>query len=287
MHACLIGQYIPRILQLALTRLSGFSDFKTKSYRLHAIQLVLTCVLYNPTIAFAHLDSQSATSAFIQQLFIDQIHLDLFKRVYDKKLAILVICKIFMLRGNMPASVSGLVNPLFAGSIALFAKFPAAVEERKKSITMQFEDEELDDENTEVSDDEDDFQDLDDEEEVDPEKEEKYIKMLQKHAAERAASGNEEDDDWDEDEDEWGVPPIEEDPYFFTGLLLLLIMVVLDKVDPYGVFNGVMTQILDSPNDLVAGLSGEQIGVLQTVRTTVMVPFDVKTGKVESNGAGH
>jgi hypothetical protein len=152
-------------------------------------------------------------------LFIEQIHLDAFKRVYDKKLAILVICKIFMMREAMPASLSGLIKPLFAASIALFAKFPAAVEERKKCITMHIDDEELD-ESTFGDDFGDDFQDLDDEEEgiVDEEKEAKYVALLQKHAAERAANHNDDEDDFDEDEDEWGVPPIEEDPYFFTGL---------------------------------------------------------------------
>lgn len=161
------------------------------------------------------------------------------------------------MRETMPASLSHLVKPLFVSCLALFSKFPATVEERKKCIKSHFEDEELDeDEATEVSDD-----DLDDEEDgvVDEEKEAKYIALLKKHAAERAAAGDD-DSDFDEDEDEWGVPLIEEDPYFFT---------VLDKIDPYKVFNEVMQGVEVEG----WGLGEAECMVLKEVRTTVMVPF--------------
>lgn len=224
----------------------------------------------------------------MQQLFLTQLapaETTIFKRVYDKKLAILVICRIFDMQrqGCVPASLAPMIPEMFQAVLHVFSTFPKAIEgmclglsilttltERVKSIREQVEEDE-DDETYGLSD-EDDFKDLDDEEEgQEQEVDEKYLRLLQKQAQERALAGEDDAplDGGDDSEDEWGVPPIDyEDPDQITAI---------DMTDPYAVFNSVFETL--PLQDMANSLSQEQLQVLKTVQSTTMALFSAKDGK--------
>ncbi|KAL3895405.1 MAG: hypothetical protein SGCHY_004718 [Lobulomycetales sp.] len=270
-----LDEFIPQIVQLALGKLSGYAEFKTRSFKVHCTQIILCCIYNSPVSTFAALDAQSATAVFMQQLFLTQLapaETTIFKRVYDKKLAILVICRIFDMQrqGCVPASLAPMIPEMFQAVLHVFSTFPKAIEERVKSIREQVEEDE-DDETYGLSD-EDDFKDLDDEEEgQEQEVDEKYLRLLQKQAQERALAGEDDAplDGGDDSEDEWGVPPIDyEDPDQITAI---------DMTDPYAVFNSVFETL--PLQDMANSLSQEQLQVLKTVQSTTMALFSAKDGK--------
>ena len=238
-----IDEIIPKFIDLALNVLNNFDAIKTTSYKVQCIEIVVNCIYNNPIVALSYLDSRQALLSFFG---LWKNNLGNFKRVHDKRLAILTICKLIWI------DFRGIDRmELLACLVSLFDGYKEALEERERMDAMynggESEDDDEYDEmesDNEDSDFEDDVQDDDDE----------YLKYLKESAANRANEDDEEDDD---DEDEWGVSGLEEDPYFVT---------ILDKIDPHIVFQDTLGKLTVEDQNMFAGsLTEAQRAVLDNV----------------------
>src|SRR6266487_470391 len=82
-----VDQYMPVFINLAMTVLNN-DEVKTKSYRIHLMEVVINAIYYNPLLALRVLESNDWTNKFFSTWFSS---MDIFKRVHDKKLSIVAI----------------------------------------------------------------------------------------------------------------------------------------------------------------------------------------------------
>lgn len=123
-----IDQYVPELTFMAMKVLSS-NDTLSKANRLHLMETVINAIYYNPVLTIQVLQANKCWNEFLTLWFSN---FSLFKRVHDKKLAILAICSLL----NIPAS--GITQPefpsslqevamLIKGATTLFQALPAAV----------------------------------------------------------------------------------------------------------------------------------------------------------------
>jgi hypothetical protein len=140
-----IDLYIPRFLQVALGYLSDEKKIENVPFKVHALEVVINALYYNPVLTLSFLEQTQATNGFFT-LWLK--NLELFTRVHDKKLCILTLCSLLELK-SLPTSLqSGWIH-LFEGVLSVFESYGAALEERQKEEQIEngeFEDD--DDETT-------------------------------------------------------------------------------------------------------------------------------------------
>jgi hypothetical protein len=119
-----VDQYIPIFINLAMTVLNN-DEVKTKSYRIHLMEMAINAIYYNPLLALQVLESNEWTNKFFSTWFSS---MDIFKRVHDKKLSIVAISSLLTLRASdVPASVQPGWPRLLQGVTGLFQTLPAAM----------------------------------------------------------------------------------------------------------------------------------------------------------------
>lgn len=117
----------------------------TTTLYLHALELVILAVAYNPQLAIAVLDRHDWTQQFFAQWFKS---LRKYTRVHDKKIVLWAICALFEWLNGVGAgsSLSGHVGQLVAGALEVFQTYPRALAERKVAeANRDLEEEEVDD----------------------------------------------------------------------------------------------------------------------------------------------
>lgn len=119
-----IDQYIPLFIEVAM-RVIDAGEARTKSYRLHLMEMVINAIYYNAALSLHVLESHGWTNKFFSTWFS---HIDGFRRVHDKKLSIAAISSLLTLKGNeVPESVQQGWPRLLQGITRLFQTLPAAV----------------------------------------------------------------------------------------------------------------------------------------------------------------
>ena len=119
-----IDQYVPVFISLAMPILHN-DEAKTKSYRIHLMEMVVNAVYYNPRLSLQVLESNGWTNKFFSTWFSN---IEIFKRVHDKKLSIAAISSLLTLRPEeVPASVQPGWPRLLQGVTKLFQTLPAAM----------------------------------------------------------------------------------------------------------------------------------------------------------------
>jgi hypothetical protein len=119
-----LDQYIPLFINLAVPILFS-EEVKTKSYRIHLMEMIINAIYYNPRLSLQVLESHDWTNKFFSAWFSN---IESFKRVHDKKLAIVGIVSLLTLRPEeVPASVQPGWPRLLQGITKLFQTLPAAV----------------------------------------------------------------------------------------------------------------------------------------------------------------
>lgn len=119
-----IDQYIPLFIELAM-RVIDANEARTKSYRIHLMEMVINAIYYNPVLSLQVLESKGWTNKFFSTWFSS---IDSFKRVHDKKLSIAAISSLLTLKAeNVPASVQQGWPRLLQGVTRLFQTLPAAL----------------------------------------------------------------------------------------------------------------------------------------------------------------
>ncbi|KAL1955255.1 hypothetical protein VTO42DRAFT_8853 [Malbranchea cinnamomea] len=125
-----VDQYVPLFINLATPILVN-EEPKTKSYRIHLIEMVINAIYYNPRLALQVLESNNWTNKFFSSWFSN---IDAFTRVHDKKLSIVGITSLLTLRPEeVPASIQPGWPRLLQGITKLFQSLPQAIKMREEA----------------------------------------------------------------------------------------------------------------------------------------------------------
>ncbi|GAA5899248.1 hypothetical protein JCM8208_001596 [Rhodotorula glutinis] len=251
-----VDEAIPPVVERAMTFVLSKNDdddfVVTKSLFLHALELVILAVSYNPQQAIAILDRHDWTQQFFAQWFKN---LSKYTRVHDKKMTLWAICALFdWLNGVGSASpLVGNVAQLVQGALEVFKTYPRALGERKVAeATRDLEEEDVsddgmsDEDDLDLGDEEGDF----DEADVRDRTTDFMDQLAQSEANRLARSGAFGDGDsvWS-DEILWASP--------------------LDQFDSYQRFSSLLAGLQNANPSLyqasLSGLSTEQQGVLADV----------------------
>ncbi|KZZ91946.1 importin-7 [Ascosphaera apis ARSEF 7405] len=246
-----IDQYVPSFVGFAMSVLAN-EEVKTKSYRLHLMEMVINAIYYNPRLSLHVLEASGWTNKFFSAWFSS---IDTFKRVHDKKLSIVAISSLLTLQANeVPVSIQPGWPRLLQGISKLFQTLPEAIKLREEAAKeSEFAYDDIDDYN-----DEDNDWDGDDVEWTEQEEAEAlegdldadgsaYVDFLNQKAMKY---GN-----LDDDEDDLSEESLLESP--------------LDKVEPYSLFKTVLLNMqAEQPplyENLVKILNPEEQQVIQSV----------------------
>ncbi|KAJ5938622.1 hypothetical protein N7466_001756 [Penicillium verhagenii] len=223
-----IDQYIPLFIELAMTVIDA-GEARTKSYRIHLMEMVINAIYYNPVLSLQVLEAKNWTNKFFSNWFSN---IDNFRRVHDKKLSIAAISSLLtMAAGDVPVSVQQGWPRLLQGVTRLFQTLPAALklrEEATKESDFTLDDDLDDDDEDNDWDGEIEWNEDEVEEALDDDVADEsaaYLEFLNQEAQKFGAYG----DDYDEDMDEES-----------------LLETPLDKVEPYGMFKQVFLSKFNS-----------------------------------------
>ncbi|GAA5825525.1 hypothetical protein JCM3770_004314, partial [Rhodotorula araucariae] len=224
----------------------------TKTLFLHALELVILAVSYNPQQAIAILDRHDWTQQFFAQWFKN---LGKYTRVHDKKIVLWAICALFdWLNGTGAGSpLAGNAAQLVQGALEVFRTYPRALGERKVAEANRDLDEEdvsddgmSDEDDLDLGDDDGDFDEADVRDRTTD-----YLDQLAQSEANRLARAgafSDGDSAWS-DEILWASP--------------------LDQFDSYQRFSTLLAGLQSANPTLyqssLAGLSAEQQAVLADV----------------------
>ncbi|KAL2856557.1 armadillo-type protein [Aspergillus pseudoustus] len=247
-----IDQYIPVFIELAMNVIDA-GEARTKSYRLHLMEMVINAIYYNPVLGLQVLEAKGWTNKFFSTWFSN---IDNFRRVHDKTLSIVAITSLLTLKaGDVPASVQQGWPRLLQGVTRLFQTLPSAVknrEEATKESDFVYDDEEDEDEGNdwdgEVEWTEQDEAEAGPEGDI-PDESAAYLDFLNKEAQKFGSfAGDDEDDEIDEES---------------------LLETPLDKVEPYGLFKQVFLGLQQEQpqlyDNLTNILNAEEKQVIESV----------------------
>ncbi|KAL4778196.1 armadillo-type protein [Aspergillus varians] len=233
-----VDQYIPVFIDLAMSVIDA-GEARTKSYRLHLMEMVINAIYYNPVLTLQVLEAKGWTNKFFSAWFSS---IDGFRRVHDKTLSIVAITSLLTLNpANVPTSVQQGWPRLLQGVTRLFHTLPAAIKNREdatKESDFTYEDEEEDDEGNDW-DGEIEWTEQDEAEAV-PEgdvadESAAYLDFLNKEAQKFGSfAGDDEEDELDEES---------------------LLETPLDKVEPYGLFKQVFLNLQQEQPQLYENLT--------------------------------
>ncbi|EEP76810.1 conserved hypothetical protein [Uncinocarpus reesii 1704] len=232
-----VNQYIPVFINLAMPILAN-DEARTKSYRIHLMEMVINSIYYNPILALQVLESSGWTNKFFSSWFSN---IDSFTRVHDKKLSIVAISALLTLRADdVPASVQPGWPRLLQGISRLFQTLPAAIKLRdqaSKASDMQFDETGEDDESDNDWNGEVEWTDQDEGDGGDGDFGDEgsaYIEFLNREAGKLSALQDDDEDDLDEES---------------------LLESPLDKVEPYSVFKTSILNLQQSQPHLYENLT--------------------------------
>ncbi|QRV92799.1 importin beta N-terminal domain [Ceratobasidium sp. AG-Ba] len=190
-----LDEAIPGIVNQALTAAAAA---KTKTLKLHLLNVLISALLYNPILTL-HVLGPNARSVF-DRWFVALRTEDALPRVHDKKLSILAFCALLKVeRERVPADLQEGWVGIVGGILELLQEFPKAVAEREK-LAEEFEEEdfdyEVDDIELNMADDDEDVR--DEESEYLEQLAEESARLRAKKAAKAAAGSDDEESEDDE-----------------------------------------------------------------------------------------
>ncbi|OJJ31152.1 hypothetical protein ASPWEDRAFT_119296 [Aspergillus wentii DTO 134E9] len=246
-----IDQYIPVFIELAM-RVIDAGEARTKSYRIHLMEMVINAIYYNPVLSLQVLEAKGWTNKFFSSWFSN---IDNFRRVHDKKLSIAAISSLLTLKADsVPVSVQQGWPRLLQGVTRLFQTLPAAMKHREdatKESDFTFDDEE--DEGDEDNDWGGEIEWTEEETEAAldgdvPDEGAAYLDFLNQEAQKFGSFADDDDDELDEES---------------------LLETPLDKVEPYGLFKHVLIGLQQEQpqlyDNLTKILNQEEQQVIQAV----------------------
>ena len=123
-----IRQAVPIILGRAVSIINrdNFDDepIVTHPLFLHALEIIVTGLFYNPLLTIAFLEHMGALNTFFKLWFE---HLAEFRRLHDRKLGILAICAMFDVLSSVPPAIGQASPQLLVAALDMFAELPEAM----------------------------------------------------------------------------------------------------------------------------------------------------------------
>ncbi|KAJ5725613.1 uncharacterized protein N7483_006970 [Penicillium malachiteum] len=246
-----IDQYIPLFIELAMVVIDA-GEARTKSYRIHLMEMVINAIYYNPVLSLQVLEAKGWTNKFFSTWFSN---IDNFRRVHDKKLSIAAISSLLTMKaGDVPVSVQQGWPRLLQGVTRLFQTLPAALklrEEATKESDFTLDDDYDDDDEDNDWDGEVEWNEDEAEAALDDDVADEsaaYLEFLNQEAQKFGSFADDDDDEMDEES---------------------LLETPLDKVEPYGMFKHVFMSLQSEQpqlyETLAKVLSPEEQQVLQGV----------------------
>ncbi|OQE32280.1 hypothetical protein PENSTE_c001G06733 [Penicillium steckii] len=234
-----IDQCIPLFIELSMNIIDT-SEVRTKSYRIHLMEMVINAIYYNPVLSLQVLEAKGWTNKFFSTWFSN---IDNFRRVHDKKLSIAAISSLLTMKGgDVPVSVQQGWPRLLQGVTRLFQTLPAALKQREDATKES--DFTLDDD---LEDDDEDLDnDWDGEVEWNEEEAEAaldgdvadesaaYLEFLNQEARKFGSFADDDEEEMDEES---------------------LLETPLDKVEPYGMFKHVFLNLQSEQPQLYDSLT--------------------------------
>ncbi|KAK7754581.1 Nonsense-mediated mRNA decay protein 5 [Diatrype stigma] len=229
-----IDQCVTGFVTMAMMVLNG-PEVKVKSYKIHLMEMVINAIYYNPLLTLAVLESKGWTNKFFSLWFGNMDH---FSRVHDKKLCIVAIVSLLSLNADqVPSSVAQGWPRLLSGITILFKSLPNAMKNREEALKDDF----TFDPNAYDYEDEDEWAEDDANwnaeegagEEEHPEARDgstAYLEFLNEEAQKFRSLENSYRDADDNSDDELGEDNV-------------LLESPLDKIEPYGLFKGVLMKL--------------------------------------------
>lgn len=130
-----IDSCIGGFVTMAMTVLAT-QEVKSKSYKIHLMEMVINAIYYNPILTLHVLESKGWTNKFFSLWFGS---MDSFSRVHDKKLCIVAIIGLLSLNAEqVPASVSIGWPRLLQGITVLFRSLPNAMKNREEALKEDY-----------------------------------------------------------------------------------------------------------------------------------------------------
>ncbi|KDE03158.1 hypothetical protein MVLG_06352 [Microbotryum lychnidis-dioicae p1A1 Lamole] len=217
---------LERSMKVVLARKTDDPDYTiTNSLFLHALEVVVAAVLYNPALTLAILDGHDWTQQFFAVWFKN---LARFTRVHDKKMIVSAMCALleWLAQGGKESPLARNASMVVVGALTVFKDLPGALVKRRAS-EKHYAEEGSDEEEEDV----DDFDDEDLDEEGEGEEGDlkdatnDYLERLIARDNAGATEGEDDDDarsDWS-DEILWASPLDDVDAYVkFTTVLTTL-----------------------------------------------------------------
>ncbi|KAJ2413554.1 Nonsense-mediated mRNA decay protein 5 [Coemansia sp. IMI 209128] len=207
-----IDGMIPGFISLAAAYLLSSDAIETSHFLVHALEVVLNALHYNPSIALTVLEQYKWTEGIFTRLLQSSSK---FSRVHDKKLMILGLTAVLSIpAAQLPPALQNGLPQLFEGVLQTFRTLDTAIESRE-AMQRMYEggsDDELDEEFEWDGNEDDDFEGGEDEDDDVDNYESEYLQHLASKAS-KALGGNtdlenslgsddDEDDEYDEDLDE-------------------------------------------------------------------------------------
>ncbi|PIA18926.1 importin-8 [Coemansia reversa NRRL 1564] len=119
---------IPGLISLAAAYLLSENAIKTQAFRVHALEIVLNALYYNPTITLNVLEQYGWTESIFTQL-VETV--DKFVRVHDKKLLIVGLSSVLSVpAAQLPPALQGGIGRIFEGVLQTFQTLGKAEESR-------------------------------------------------------------------------------------------------------------------------------------------------------------
>ncbi|KAJ5738892.1 hypothetical protein N7493_002047 [Penicillium malachiteum] len=260
-----IDQYIPLFIELAMVVIDA-GEARTKSYRIHLMEMVINAIYYNPVLSLQVLEAKGWTNKFFSTWFSN---IDNFRRVHDKKLSIAAISSLLTMKaGDVPVSVQQGWPRLLQGVTRLFQTLPAALKLREEAtkesdFTLDDDYDDDDEENDwdgEVEWNEDEAEGALDDDVADESA--AYLEFLNQEAQKFGSFADDDDDELDEES---------------------LLETPLDKVEPYGMFKHVFLSLQSEQPQLYESLTKVLSADEQTVLQGVFHEADQKALLAQQN----
>eukprot|EP00732_Lithocolla_globosa_P000792 Lithocolla_globosa_v1_NODE_305_length_4584_cov_10.581365.p1 type:complete len:1026 gc:universal NODE_305_length_4584_cov_10.581365:1203-4280(+) len=239
---------IPEALEWALVT---YSEAETLPLKIHSLELLISCLYYNPILTLEILEKVGQTS-FVFTHWFQKI--EKFTRVYDKKLVIVTLCQMFSLPfEQLPETLRAGWGQSMLLILNVFEGLPTALQTRQAMLEYDEDDDDdlgaMYEQEDEIEDEDGDVFDEDDAATLE------NLAEKAKEVAKREAGGE------DEDDDDWNDFGMEEDFDYETPL---------DNVDVYVVFHNTLQNLQQSNPQGHAALVSQLTPEHQTTITALL-----------------
>ncbi|KAI9505769.1 Nonsense-mediated mRNA decay protein 5 [Coemansia spiralis] len=255
---------IPGFISLAAAYLLVADAIQTSALLVHALEVVLNALHYNPVITLNVLEQYKWTEGIFTRLIQN---ISKFSRVHDKKLLILGLASVLSVPAeHLPSALQSGLIPLFEGILQTFRSYGTAIEARDAIEKMYEGEGDLDDEYDNLENEfewdgneDDELEGFEDDDDNADDYDNELLKQLAGKASKALGSDEDDDDNLGSDDDDYDAD-LEEEFSLETPL---------DSINAYIFFQDKLTEIQNANaavyGAIVQGLNQENSQYVQSL----------------------